>query len=243
MKNLLKRLIGFLIGKSNLSSLAENFHLYSYKGEASFSQEGEDRVLKALLKNKQNGFYVDIGAHHPKFLSNTQIFYQEGWSGINIDANPECMRIFHKLRPRDINVTSGVGRTKALMKFYSFQEPALSTFDEKLAADRESAGRILKDRFEIEILPLSDILNKHMPKGQMIDFLTVDVEGFDLDVLKSNDWSKFRPRFILVECLGLEIESLQANETYQYLKSQKYNFKGRLINTCLFTDEREGNHI
>ena len=77
----------------------------------SYSIEGEDRIVRALLWEKHDkGFYVDVGAHHPFRFSNTYLFYTQGWSGINIDATPGSMKAFNKYRPRDINLEVGVGR-------------------------------------------------------------------------------------------------------------------------------------
>ncbi len=70
----------------------------------SYSQEGEDMVLRRLFEQKTVGYYVDVGAHHPKRFSNTYYFYKRGWRGINIDAMPGSMKLFNKMRPRDINV-------------------------------------------------------------------------------------------------------------------------------------------
>ena len=79
----------------------------------SYSIEGEDRIVRALLWQKHDkGFYVDVGAHHPFRFSNTYLFYTQGWSGINIDATPGSMKAFNKYRPRDINLEVGIGGRK-----------------------------------------------------------------------------------------------------------------------------------
>ena len=69
-----------------------------------YSQNGEDLILNRFLENKKNGFYIDIGAHHPIRFSNTYLFYKKGWRGINIDAMPGSMDLFNKIRSRDINI-------------------------------------------------------------------------------------------------------------------------------------------
>ena len=94
----------------------------------SYSQEGEDILLKRIFNNKKNGFYVDVGAHHPKRFSNTNIFYQMGWRGINIDPMPSSMDLFKRYRPRDINLEFGVAKKKGIMKYYIFNDPALNSF-------------------------------------------------------------------------------------------------------------------
>src|SRR4051794_10306733 len=71
---------------------------------SSYSQEGEDMVLRRVFNNKRGGFFVDVGAHHPRMYSNTYYFYLRDWRGINIDAMPGGMAAFDRMRPGDINV-------------------------------------------------------------------------------------------------------------------------------------------
>jgi FkbM family methyltransferase len=223
-----------------LSSLVAKLLLRRYAiGELSYSQEGEDRVLAAIFKNHSVGFYVDVGAHHPCYLSNTQLFYLKGWSGINIDANPDCMVEFKRTRQQDINLTCGVGNSPGHLEFYDFQERALSTFDKNLSEERIRDGRQLRRTISVEIRPLRNILADHTPSGKRIDFMSIDVEGFDLDVLKSNDWNRFRPRVLLVECLGLELSDPCENATYNFLVAQNYRLLSKLINTTIFIDRTQ----
>jgi hypothetical protein len=82
--------------------------IYAYRWDSwqrsSWSQEGEDLILARIFGDKPDGFYVDVGAHHPKRFSNTYYFYRRGWRGINIDAMPGSMLAFNRLRPSDINI-------------------------------------------------------------------------------------------------------------------------------------------
>lgn len=86
-------------------------------------------ILRRIFENVENGFYVDVGAHHPKRFSNTFYFYKKGWSGINIDAMPGSMSLFNKIRPRDINIEAAVSNEKEEVIFYIFNEVALNTFE------------------------------------------------------------------------------------------------------------------
>lgn len=165
----------------------------------SYSQEGEDLIVATLLEYVRRGFFIDVGAHHPKRFSNTYLLYQRGWSGINIDPTPGCMAAFRKLRPRDINLEIGVGRESAERRFFMFQEGALNTFDAGLANQRRDAGRPFAGEYKIRTQPLRDILQEHC--RQPVEFLNVDAEGYDLEVLQSNDWNTHRPRIVCVEAL------------------------------------------
>lgn len=74
----------------------------------SYALQGEDLILREFFEYAKNGFYVDVGAHHPFRFSNTYLFYQSGWRGINIDAMPGSMKLFNRFRPKDINIECGV---------------------------------------------------------------------------------------------------------------------------------------
>ena len=166
----------------------------------SSAQEGEDLILLRLFGNAHRGFYVDVGAHHPFRFSNTCALYMRGWHGINIDADPDAIEAFRGERPRDINLSLGVLQTSGKSTLHVFSDPALNTFDEALAREREKLpGYRLVAKREVETERLDTILAQHLPEGTMIDVLNVDAEGRDLEVLRSSDWRRFRPRCVLVE--------------------------------------------
>lgn len=165
---------------------------------SSYSQRDEDLVIDRLLKHKKRGFYVDIGANDPDRFSNTKRFYLSGWRGINVDPNTESYLKFVKDRSRDINLNIGISDKKSKLKFYRFFPDTLSTFSSKLAGLYRRQGYRQIDVANIQTLPLSLVLKKYSSK-KIIDFLTIDTEGFDERVLHSNDWKKFKPRIICVE--------------------------------------------
>ncbi|MFM6476289.1 MAG: hypothetical protein ACKPGH_22810, partial [Dolichospermum sp.] len=102
----------------------------------SFSQDGEDIVIAELFNNKPEGFYVDVGAHHPQRFSNTYYFYLNGWSGINIDAMPGSMKIFDDLRPRDINLEIPISDKSEILTYYEFDETSINSFSLPLSHER-----------------------------------------------------------------------------------------------------------
>ena len=114
----------------SLAFYFRNLPIYSPWAQRSWSQEGEDMVLRRIFE-KKNGFYVDVGAHHPIRFSNTYFFYRIGWSGINIDAMPGSMQAFKKSRVRDINLELGVSNHNANLDYYIFNDTALNTFSVK----------------------------------------------------------------------------------------------------------------
>lgn len=204
-----------------------------------FAQEGEDLVLARLFGEKNTGFYVDVGAHHPMRHSNTYSFYRRGWRGINIDATPGSMVPFRRFRPRDINIECLVASDPTPRPFFLLSEPALNTASPDLARARPKED----SRFQVieatNLTPrrLASLLDEHMPPDQAIDFMSVDVEGLDLDVLRSNEWSRYRPRFLLVELLETPLEALEQHEIVQFLGSRAYRPIAKLYNTVIFREQ------
>lgn len=203
----------------------------------SYSQEGEDIILARIFGEQQTGFYIDVGAHHPYRFSNTYFFYKRGWKGINIDAMPGSMKIFNKYRPRDKNIEAGISDTKKKMKYHIFNEPAINTFSEEIAKKANSPEYRIIDVIELDTLTLEEILDINLEAGQKIDFLDIDVEGFDFNVIKSNNWQKYRPKVILVEILKItNIFDLKDNEIVKYLEETGYQFFAKTYNTIIFIE-------
>ncbi|WP_168177206.1 FkbM family methyltransferase, partial [Thalassospira sp. MCCC 1A03138] len=109
------------------------------------------------------------------------------------------MEKFDKLRPRDINIKCGVAGCAGKLQYYCFNEPALNTFDAAEASLKNKAPYHLTDMIEVGVERLDRLLANHLPSGEQIDFLSVDAEGKDEEVLRSNEWALYRPRFILAD--------------------------------------------
>lgn len=182
------------------------------------------------MDRSYRGFWVDIGAHHPVRYSNTRMFSDLGWRGINVDALKESIRLFERARPRDINLCLGVGEADGELDYYAFSDPSVNTFS-KAAADEVSKGGEVPRIEKIPVKTLKTILDEHLPSGQHIDFFDIDVEGLDPQVLRSNDWTKYRPDFILVEIHGPEPWK---SEISAYLVSLGYAFAAQCRFTSVF---------
>jgi len=212
-------------------------HHYCTYHRLIFSQDGEDCVLFTLLRDMPNGFYVEIGAHHPQRYSNTYAFYLQGWRGICVDASPDSMRLFKMARPRDICVECGVGNSQETLDFHIFNEPALNTFDKALAATRDGKGGYHIVRVQkLQIRPLRDILADHLPDSTEISFMSVDVEGYDLQVLESNDWARFRPRIVVAERAEelVTVSEAASDPTCAFLSAQGYDLISVLPRSLIF---------
>jgi FkbM family methyltransferase len=203
----------------------------------SFSQEGEDLILARYFENKAKGFFIDIGAHHPKKYSNTYKFYKTGWRGINVDAMPGSMEVFKAIRPDDINLEVPVSDVNTTLTYFIFNETALNTLDpDEAKLKNEIDGYNIVREVELETVRLEELLSKYLPNNiTQIDFLTVDVEGLDLQVLKSNDWIKYRPELVLVEELRADLETVMLKSpVFAYMKEQEYSLICRSYNTSFY---------
>ncbi|MCM0081366.1 FkbM family methyltransferase [Geomonas sp. Red32] len=237
-------LLRALLPNSWYASLQENKRrLCGEYAASSFSQEGEDLVLARLFEGKANGFYVDVGAFHPIKYSNTYRFYRLGWHGINIDAMPGSMTLFKKWRPRDVNLEAAIAEKEGNLVYHAFAEAALNGFSQELSERRIANGSRLLFRREVPARTLASVLEAELPPATAIDFLSVDVEGLDLPVLRSNDWNRFRPAVVLVESLHLGLEDIAGTEVARFMASQRYRLVAKTVNTLFFAAEESAGKL
>ena len=201
----------------------------------SYSQDGEDVLLASFLEDKlikgYKGFYVDIGAHHPKRFSNTQFYYERGWTGINIDCLPGTKALFDKERPNDTNLEIGISDKSSVLLYHRFEESALNTFDKNLADLYIRKGWKYLGTREIQCYNINDVLSKYCPEGQNIDFFTIDAEGLDKDIILSLDLEKIQPTYFLIESdLGADYQSSIS------IKMEKFKYKivGKTYRTYVY---------
>ena len=232
MKALLKNLAG--PANWNYINRVKDELLSGFRQEC-YAQEGEDMVLWRYFGGKQNGFYVDVGAHHPKRFSNTYKFYRAGWRGINIDAMPESMKAFNIQRKRDINLEIPVAETETTLTFSIFSDPALNGFvSAEWIANNERNGYPLIKQEKLKTQTLEQILDKHLPENQMIDFMSVDVEGLDLEVIKSCNWDKYRPELLLVEADILDFNDILNLPVSKLLLEGHYEPFAKTVKTIFY---------
>jgi FkbM family methyltransferase len=165
----------------------------------SYAQNAEDIVLWRALKGVPNGFYVDVGAHHPTGGSVTKNFYDRGWSGINIEPIPHLLALFKTERPRDVNLNVGIADQRGSMPFWTVvKDPERSTFNRELGEGYVREKREVEVS-EIAVEPLHVLLERHVPAGRHIDLLKIDAEGFERQVLESAQLEKWTPSVVTAE--------------------------------------------
>jgi FkbM family methyltransferase len=172
-------------------------------GGNTYAQHGDDIVIRCVFDSLgiDNPSYLDIGAHHPTNISNTRLFYDTGSRGINVEANPHLFQQFMVDRPDDVNLSFGVGVESGFLNFYMVDE-----YSGRNSFDYETVATFIADYpafsitqvKELPVMTVAQILsNRTIP-----DFLTIDVEGLDYDILKSIDFKRYPFKLICVEVGG-----------------------------------------
>lgn len=149
---------------------------------------------------------------------------------------PGSMKLFKKLRPEDINIEAAISDLSEELTYYMFNDPALNGFSELVSTTRDRLrGYKIVDRKVIKTQKLSDVLEAYLPEGQTIDFLSIDVEGLDYQVLLSNDWLKYKPTVLLVEELVTSLGALpDQSKAFILLQKQGYELFAKTCNTSFY---------
>ncbi len=166
----------------------------------SYSQCGEDLLIKYIftLRGIAAPSYLDIGANDPYFLSNTALFYAKGSTGVNVEANPNLHKNFEAKRSRDINLNIGISDNEDELDFFIMEDNTLSTFSKAEADFMQTKGNKLKEVQRVKLTTVASVIDKHCG-GVFPDFLTIDVEGMDFQILKSINFESSKPKVICVE--------------------------------------------
>jgi len=200
----------------------------------SYSYDGEDVILKKIL-TKKSGFYVDIGCNHPFKHSNTYYLYKQKWKGINIDANPQMIKLFNKKRKNDINLNVGIGTEKKKELFYISENDLLSSFNKQVVIMNKEKWGFDYTEMVIEVDRLENILDKFLDNEIMnIDFMNIDVEGLEMEVLLSNNWDKFKPTILAIEHHGKYLEDVMKDILYLFIVQKGYRLIAKTNITLIF---------
>lgn len=199
-----------------------------------FSQLGEDSILWNHFHARPGGFYVDVGCHDPFKFSNTCLLHTAlEWQGVNIDADPAAIARMQAARPHDENIHSGVGLVDEVRTFTEFHEGAVNTFDASMA-ENQQANFALKQVSQVRMRPLADILSETKAAVRAIDYLNIDCEGLDHEVLMSNDWARFGAEIVTVELHGLDLMNPASHPSVQFMASKGYALRAHCLVTAFF---------
>jgi len=172
------------------------------------SQFGEDLFIESFFLNQKIGKYVDLGAFHPMRLSNTYLLYKKGWSGTNIDLNPVAIDLFNLARKKDKNICCLISDKDNVLKetYFDHEWSAANSIvpDESLSFKRKMKTRTFES-----------LINDDF------DFLNIDLEGHDYNVLKTIDLNKFQPKLICIEILT---DGPNKKIIFEHMKKNNYLF-------------------
>lgn len=202
-----------------------------HSSKTSWAQQGEDLIIDFIF-TWQLGCafpsYLDIGANHPSILSNSYYFYKKGCRGVNIEPDPNLIEHIRSCRPADINLNIGIGKVESELDFYRMSQSTLNTFSKETADDYKTNKQFGYPEIigvdKVKVLPINDILEKYF-KATTDYFISIDVEGLDLEIVKSIDYEKYRPKIICVETLVYTRDGLldKQHEIIDFILSKGYS--------------------
>jgi FkbM family methyltransferase len=199
----------------------------------SYSHSGEDRLIWKLFGYRATGVYVDVGCYHPVDYSNSYLLYRAGWRGVVIDADEHFLGLYAELRPGDRVRACAIANTAGKGVLFTFPDRSLNTIDEAAAERWQKANPgATFIRQPIEMRPLRDVLDDEAMGA--VDFLNIDVEGADLQVLASNDWARWKPSIVAVEDHVLELDRVHASKTYVFLREEGYALHSKCNYTSVY---------
>jgi FkbM family methyltransferase len=195
------------------------------KFKKSYSQSGEDMVLNTIFAYIKDGFYIDVGANDPYFQSNTQFFYNKSWRGINLDANSKSISKLKRKRVRDINIEALISDKIEDLEYYYFEDSAYNGCVNKVQSE------LLYSK-KVKSIPLTNLLQEK--NIQAVDILSIDVEGFELKVIKSLDLANIRPKAIVVESFSKNVRDDLNSEISKYLENYNYIYFARTVTNTIY---------
>ena len=208
----------------------------------SYSYGGIDSLILNIFKNQKNGFYLDIGCGHPIKNNNTYLLNKKGWSGINIDLDEDNIDLFNSYRKEDVNLATAVSDKEGETDLYFYHnKSALNTISKENADFQKAKVSAIK---KIKTQTINKIIENSPYKDRKIDFLSLDVEGSELAILKNFDFTKYSPKVIVVEYLDLSLKKLEIknlnmdniikSDIYKLIISNNYTLANVLHSDLVF---------
>ncbi len=223
----------------NRKRAAGEFLPFAPTRKISYAQFGEDILVSSLFwyLHISKPSYLDIGAFAPKFLSNTFYFYQRGSRGVCVEPDPARRAAFRRVRRRDLCLSVGVGaEDKEAVPFYVLSEPSLSTFDQASARQHEQSGTVhIRAIISVPVYSINTLIEKYCPRCP--DFLSVDVEGLDMEILQRMDFERFRPAVICVETIDFYTQAKQTS-VVNFLQTKGYRVQADTVINTILVDEQ-----
>ncbi len=198
-----------------------------------FSQFAEDISISRIFPKNYIGIFVDVGCFHPKKYNNTWTLYKRGWTGVNIDIDPIKIKAFELQRARDHNVSCAVGLHDGEVEYYSngFYSLTTTTSEEFSKLRKNYIRKITTSQ------KLDSILFASPFSGEQIDFLSIDAEGNDIEVLKSLSFEVYKPMVVAIETQGKFLNQVIETEEFNFLKNKGYDLIAWCGLTLIFANK------
>ena len=215
-----------------------NIYIRNLKFFFSSSQFGEDKKIIKLFKEKRNGIYLDLGCFHPVRQNNTYLFHKLGWKGLNIDLNPLTIELFNIARPNDINICTAIsGKKGSKNLFFDHELSTLNTINKNHTIFlKKTFGLTNLKKKKIKTNTLSNILRKNNIKK--IDFFNIDIEGNELEVLKTLNFKEFDIKVICIEIVNYDFYSntikINKKKIFTILRKNNYYLKFKTYVNYIF---------
>ena len=199
-----------------------------FKPRLAYSHWGIDLIITKLLNSKNKGIYIDVGCHHPFLNNHSYLLYKSGWEGINIDLDYNSIDMFNFFRKSDVNIQTAVTDHKGEVDLYFYHNRAAkNTISKEFGSDAKEQKKINSDT-------LNNIIENSKFKNSKIDFVSIDVEGNEMNVLSGFNLKKYKPKLILLEFIlpnkkefyEKDINEITNSEVYKFLIKNEY----KLIN-------------
>ena len=217
----------------------KNYNLI--KNSNNFSQEGEDIFLIDFFKDRLNGFYIDVGAFHPYRINNTYLLYKKGFRGINIDISATSIDFFNLARPDDVNLNIGASDKFEDKFFFSKKNLSFHNTLSKSLAESDIQTEPFKKKYSISCKPLDYIIKETKFSNKTIDFLNIDAEGYDYQVLLGLNLKKYKPKVICIEISPLvdkKNEQYKNTKIFKHLLKHGYKLSWKGFNSFIFTYQK-----
>lgn len=224
------------------SKLIAAWHTLKGHGRASFSQVGEDRILDYYfsVSGVKKPTYLDIGANHPVIGSNSFYFYLRGSHGVCVEPDPDLYRKFKRRRTRDIVLNTGIGISEVReADFYIFPVSGWNTFSKEEAAFRKANGQPFTKIIKVSLKNINDIISEYFTTAP--DFVSIDVEGLDFEIVKSLDFERYAPGVMLLETIrfGNSAKEVKQQELIDYVIAKGYRvYADTYVNTIFVKKEK-----
>lgn len=211
----------------------------------SYAQSGEDRIISFIFDwiKIKSPTYLDIGAHHSSWLSNTYLFYKKGSSGVCLEPDPSLFSEIKKKRKRDICLNIGVScSSQKMADFYVMTSKTLNTFSKEDAIRCQETQNFGKQKIEkviqVPLCTVNDLMKEYFANG--VNLVSVDVEGLDFEIIKSFDFKQYQPEVFCIETLRyVENGVLQKNiELIRYMEKQNYSVYGETYINTIFVSKK-----